>query len=168
MHDLVVTVVAVVTVDAVVASVAVVTVDAVVAVVAVVTVIAVVASVAVVTVVAVDAAVAVAALDAVVAVAALDAVVATVAVVTVVAVVAVDAAQADTKTASTLLCLSPSFVTETQNRPRLGPMQFRICAGEKKRPKTKKNIYRLERVKTGKQAKIWPTLQKNLKLKSVK
>ena len=151
MHDLVVAVVAVVVVDAVVASVAVVTVDAVVAVVAVVTVIAVVASVAVVTVVAVDA---------VVAVAAIDAVVATVAVVTVVAVVAVDAAQADTKTASTLLCLSPSFATETQNRPRPGPMQFRICAGEKKDPKTKKNIYRLERVKTGNQAKIWPTLQK--------
>ena len=86
--------------------------------------------VAVVAVVSVDAVVAVVADDAVVAVDALVAVVA-------VDVVAVDAAQADTKTASTLLCLSPSFATETQNRPRPGPMQFRICAGEKKDPKTK-------------------------------
>ena len=104
MHDLVVAVVAVVTVDAVVA------------------------------VVADDAVVAV---DALVAVVAVD-VVADDAVIAVNTVVAVDAAQADTKTASTLLCLSPSFATETQNRPRPGPMQFRICAGEKK---TRKKNY---------------------------
>ena len=89
--------------------------------------------VAVVAVVSVDAVVAVVADDAVVAVDALVAVVA-------VDVVAVDAAQADTKTASTLLCLSPSFATETQNRPRPGPMQFRICAGEKKTRKQKKYL----------------------------